>query len=214
MGCIGSSAVVLRDGTLTGEQRTIYHARAAVGCAKRTHRICQRAIAFALCGPHMQNAVGGVERWWLAQPDLTRSASPTGERSHVILDPAHSHKEGERCMPEFPDDYIDVIAEGELEPERGMEVQEEPVPIALFLHNGQYYALRNECAHQWNPLHEGNIIRDDIECPLHGWRFSLATGAYGLGTDMCLDTYDVRVENGRVWVCKFPRPREPRKLRF
>lgn len=39
------------------------------------------------------------------------------------------------------------------------------------------FAIRNLCSHQAQPLQGGAICNGEIECPVHGARFDLRTGA-------------------------------------
>ena len=49
--------------------------------------------------------------------------------------------------------------------------------IALFNLGGQFYALDDTCPHARGPLSEGSIEGEDVECPWHGSRFNIKTGA-------------------------------------
>ena len=49
--------------------------------------------------------------------------------------------------------------------------------IALFNVNGTLYALDNICTHAGGPLAEGTVEAQEVECPWHGARFDLKTGA-------------------------------------
>ena len=44
-------------------------------------------------------------------------------------------------------------------------------------HEGEYFAIQNECSHAKVPLSEGDVEDCSIECYLHGSRFDLRTGA-------------------------------------
>lgn len=48
--------------------------------------------------------------------------------------------------------------------------------ILLVRHQGKIYALDNVCPHRGAPMHRGEVRNGCIECPLHGWVFSLMTG--------------------------------------
>ncbi|GAB4250222.1 MAG: hypothetical protein Tsb0034_29500 [Ekhidna sp.] len=49
--------------------------------------------------------------------------------------------------------------------------------VCVVLLDGRLVAFRNECPHMGAPLHQGNInYLHEIVCPLHTYRFSLATG--------------------------------------
>lgn len=49
--------------------------------------------------------------------------------------------------------------------------------LALARVEGQLYAVQDLCTHDGGPLGEGEVIGDLIECPRHGARFDLKTGA-------------------------------------
>jgi nitrite reductase/ring-hydroxylating ferredoxin subunit len=50
--------------------------------------------------------------------------------------------------------------------------------LALFNVNGTFYALDNECSHRNGPLAEGTISGTEVECPWHGARFDISSGAH------------------------------------
>jgi nitrite reductase/ring-hydroxylating ferredoxin subunit len=50
-------------------------------------------------------------------------------------------------------------------------------PLLLIQQNGQRYLLINQCPHQQMPLTRGRLSDGFIQCPSHGMRFNLTTGA-------------------------------------
>jgi 3-phenylpropionate/trans-cinnamate dioxygenase ferredoxin subunit len=75
--------------------------------------------------------------------------------------------------------------------------------IAIYNVGGQLYATDNICSHAYAELHEGYLDTDDctIECPLHGSRFDLRSGAVlSLPAYEPIATYAVRVEGQDVLV--------------
>ena len=50
------------------------------------------------------------------------------------------------------------------------------VEVAVVKSEGQYFAVRDECSHAQIQLSEGDVANCEIECWLHGSRFSLKTG--------------------------------------
>ena len=72
--------------------------------------------------------------------------------------------------------------------------------IAVFRRrDGRIFALDNRCPHRGGPLADGLVGGDEVICPLHSWRFDLASGR-GL-TDPCgVRGHSVRVEHGRVYL--------------
>jgi 3-phenylpropionate/trans-cinnamate dioxygenase ferredoxin subunit len=73
--------------------------------------------------------------------------------------------------------------------------------IALANANGEFYAVDNLCTHDNGPLGEGRIDRNTIECPRHGARFDLRTGAVrALPAVRPIRTYPVSVDGSEVSV--------------
>lgn len=64
------------------------------------------------------------------------------------------------------------------------------------------YGLDDRCSHADFPLSDGDMVDDHvIECPLHGARFDVRTGApLELPAVDALPTYDAEVVDGYVWV--------------
>ena len=72
--------------------------------------------------------------------------------------------------------------------------------VALFHHNGRFYALDNRCPHQGGPLGEGHFDGDCVICPWHHWDFHLETGKSRLGPDVCVLAYEVAIEGDEVYI--------------
>lgn len=72
--------------------------------------------------------------------------------------------------------------------------------IALFNVDGQFYALDNTCMHRGGPLGEGFVDRNNltVQCPWHGWIYSLATGASPIDSMAKVEKFEVKVEEGEV----------------
>lgn len=50
-------------------------------------------------------------------------------------------------------------------------------PVAVFNVGGRFFAIEDICSHEAETLSYGKVEGEEIVCPLHGARFSLATGA-------------------------------------
>ena len=91
--------------------------------------------------------------------------------------------------------------------------------IAVFRIDGELYAMANYCVHQAGPLCEGRLTgrtvfdadeeewhyEDDgsvVRCPWHGWRFDVRTGRSLQSERYAAPTYDVKVIDGDVYVCR------------
>jgi nitrite reductase/ring-hydroxylating ferredoxin subunit len=55
--------------------------------------------------------------------------------------------------------------------------------ILLLRVAGEIHAFDNACPHEGNPLVDGDVLGDQLECAYHGWRFDLRTGACLYGDD-------------------------------
>ena len=73
--------------------------------------------------------------------------------------------------------------------------------IALYDVAGEIFATDSTCTHAQALLTDGTLQGEIVECPLHGGRFSVRTGA-GLGPPIPCDlkTYPVRVVEGEIQV--------------
>ena len=84
---------------------------------------------------------------------------------------------------------------------RVFEVDE--TPIAVFrTRRGEVYATQATCPHREGPLADGIIGGSQIVCPLHAYKFDLATGT-PVGNDCsALRTYPVSLsEDGDILLC-------------
>lgn len=62
------------------------------------------------------------------------------------------------------------------------------------------FALNNSCPHKGGPLSQGIVYGDKIACPLHSWKISLVDGKAeepDVGETAC---YQVKVEDGMVYL--------------
>ncbi|MFT7221123.1 MAG: 3-phenylpropionate/trans-cinnamate dioxygenase ferredoxin subunit [Candidatus Azotimanducaceae bacterium] len=73
--------------------------------------------------------------------------------------------------------------------------------VLLCNSGGTHFAIQNQCTHQSSPLAGGRVRNGFISCPLHGVKFSLATGEpHGSLTRVWVKTYTVRDEGAMVVV--------------
>ena len=97
--------------------------------------------------------------------------------------------------------FVTVARLGEI-PEGGVKiVRLDDQEIAVFNLGGAYYAMDDVCTHDGGPLAEGVIDGDVIECPRHGARFDIRTGAVlAMPATRAVPTYAVRVEGDEIQV--------------
>ncbi len=73
--------------------------------------------------------------------------------------------------------------------------------IALCKVGGQIFAIEDLCSHDDGPLGEGCVFGHEIECPRHGARFDIRTGAVTRMPAIApVPVYPVKIEDGRVLV--------------
>lgn len=98
------------------------------------------------------------------------------------------------------DRWIRVCASGELLPGEFRVVWDRDAAIAVFNVDGELYAVEDICTHDGGELAGGEIHGFEVECPRHGARFDLRTGAA-----MCPPAYEpiakfpVKVENDTIY---------------
>ena len=73
--------------------------------------------------------------------------------------------------------------------------------IAVFHHDGRYYALDDTCTHEKASMAEGWVEDGQVECPLHAARFCLRDGAVQcLPATVGLRAHKVEVRDDGVYV--------------
>ena len=98
-------------------------------------------------------------------------------------------------------DWIKVAACAELVPGCWRVIDVDGTQIAVVNVDGGYYAIEDVCTHDGGELTGGTLCGFEIECPRHGARFDLRTGAA-----LCAPAYEatavfpIRIEDGVVWV--------------
>ena len=97
--------------------------------------------------------------------------------------------------------WVRVAETSEIEPESGICVDIDGVPVAIWNIEGQFYATQDTCTHEEASLVEGDVWGEVVECPLHGAQFDVRTGeVLSLPAIFPLATYPVKVEDGQVYV--------------
>lgn len=82
----------------------------------------------------------------------------------------------------------------------GRRVQVGHIPVAVFrTRSGEVYATQALCPHRAGPLADGIVGGGELHCPLHAYKFDLATGA-SIGNECkALKTYPIEVsERGEM----------------
>ncbi|MCA9879853.1 MAG: non-heme iron oxygenase ferredoxin subunit [Thermomicrobiales bacterium] len=101
--------------------------------------------------------------------------------------------------------WYDVARVGDLGPNEIMYVEVGSDPVVLCNLDGEFFALSDICTHQDASLSDGEIIGDELECPLHGGAFEIRTGMpASFPVVVPAETYDVRVDGEIIYAAKKP----------
>ena len=97
--------------------------------------------------------------------------------------------------------FVSVAKVGEIPVGGRKIVRLDDQEIAVFHLDDGYYAIEDVCTHDGGPVAEGVVEGDVIECPRHGARFNIRSGAaLCLPATSPVPTYTVRVEGDAIQV--------------
>ena len=100
---------------------------------------------------------------------------------------------------------LDIGQLSAIPPGEGRNVEAFGKKIAIFhTRAGAVFAVQSECPHRGGPLADGLVGGTTLICPLHSWKFDLATGEALFG-DCGVKTYPVRVDQaGEIYLTTDP----------
>ncbi len=98
-------------------------------------------------------------------------------------------------MEFYPVCRVSDLAEGE-----ARMVQAADKLIAVFCHEGQYFAIDDTCPHMGDSLSRGYVEKGIVTCPWHAWRFRLSDGAWADNPRIKIGCYPIRVVDGEIQV--------------
>jgi 3-phenylpropionate/trans-cinnamate dioxygenase ferredoxin subunit len=85
-------------------------------------------------------------------------------------------------------------------PLKRVDVDGTPICLAR-LDSGEVFAISDTCSHEEIELSDGTLDGEDVECPAHGSRFNVRTGAVSeLPANAPVATYAVSVEDDEIFV--------------
>ena len=127
------------------------------------------------------------------------------ERSSELQTP---NSEIDPCLltPAATDQWVDACAVADILENRARIVCLSGERVAIFKYGNKISAVSNVCQHQNGPLGEGEIVAGCITCPWHGYQYQPDTGAAPPPFVEKVPTFNVRLENGRVFVDPNPNP--------
>jgi nitrite reductase (NADH) small subunit len=97
-------------------------------------------------------------------------------------------------------DFVRVISASELPPGSCREALVSGKAVALCNAGGTFHAIDNRCSHRGGPLGQGALDGTMLYCPWHAWTWDVTTGVSTVNPDICVARYEVKVENGDVFV--------------
>ncbi len=97
--------------------------------------------------------------------------------------------------------FVSVARVGDI-PDGGVKVVVvDDVAVAVFRVGADYHAIEDLCTHDGGPLADGVLEGCVIECPRHGARFDVRTGAVlAMPATAPVPCYEVRVEGDDIQV--------------
>jgi len=100
-------------------------------------------------------------------------------------------------MPSF----VTVAKVGAISEGQGATFHLDDRLVAVFLHQGEYFAIDDLCPHMGASLGAGQL--DDeaaVTCPWHAWRFCVRTGVWRDNPRLKIDRFEVRIQGDEIQV--------------
>jgi nitrite reductase/ring-hydroxylating ferredoxin subunit len=96
--------------------------------------------------------------------------------------------------------FLRAAAKDEVSPGTIRELEVGDKVIALANVEGKFFAVNNVCLHRGGPLGEGELDRQVVTCPWHGWQFDVTNGQLLTNAAITLACYPVEVRGEDVFV--------------
>ena len=101
--------------------------------------------------------------------------------------------------------FVAVAKVGEIEEGQVKVVRVDDASVGVANVDGEFFAFADVCSHDDGPVAEGELDDHLIECPRHGAKFDIRTGAARqLPAVVPIPVYDVKVEGDTISVSKEP----------
>lgn len=100
--------------------------------------------------------------------------------------------------------WIPIATSDECPPGTAIERLADGRMVAIANVGGTYHAIDGLCPHQGGPLGTGSLCGTVLTCPWHGWQFDVATGRHVVSRTVRQAVYEVREEDGRLFVRPSP----------
>jgi nitrite reductase (NADH) small subunit len=96
--------------------------------------------------------------------------------------------------------FVEVRGIDEIQEGRAVAVDVEGLRIAVYRDGETFHALLARCPHAGGDMAAGWVEDGEAVCPLHRWRFRLASGRCSTIPGQSLHRFRTEVRDGRVWV--------------
>jgi len=96
--------------------------------------------------------------------------------------------------------FLRALSRNELLPGTIREFQLAGAAIAVANVEGKFFAINGVCLHRGGPIGEGELARQVVTCPWHGWQFDVTTGQVLTNPTIALACYPVEIRGEDVFV--------------
>ncbi len=104
-------------------------------------------------------------------------------------------------MPELEQQWVSVARLADVPPGTVKGVQVAEHSLALINVDGSVYAVNGICPHRGGPLASGRLIKGELSCPWHGFRYDPRTGRATMPAQHPgVETFSVRIVGDAIQV--------------
>jgi nitrite reductase/ring-hydroxylating ferredoxin subunit len=96
--------------------------------------------------------------------------------------------------------FVRAIGKNDVAPGTIQEVLIGEKSLALANVEGKFFAINNVCLHRGGPLSEGELDRQVVTGPWHGWQFDLTHGQLVSNSTVFTECYPVEIRGDDVFV--------------
>jgi nitrite reductase (NADH) small subunit len=97
-------------------------------------------------------------------------------------------------------DFIAVGAIDDFKDGEGKAVEVGDRMVAIFRKGNEFHAIDDFCPHMGASLAGGYVEGDSVTCPWHAWRFCIRDGSWEDNPRIKVETFEIKTENGVVFV--------------